>query len=524
MSDHALEVSEDITDLARAPVAGLPVDPKTELAVIAVAIRSSWALHVAAPLLPIEAFTVPRHKRAWRAILALRKAGETPDVTTVAAWLRERKLLEAPDSNGAGGDEAFFAELLEHRAEEAQAEQYARKVALHHARRRVIIACHDAVRAVQQDPTPAAFAKAQRAVIEATSVTERKPTLATLRSAIISIAERFGNAAQALPVIPTGVKDLDRVLGGGWRRSHLNVVGARPGMGKSALVGGAVVEAAQSVLRWVDQDGIEGGEATAALVISAEMNREEVAARILAADARIPADRVLDGTAIGGADFAGGERDRLEKSAVRLASLPIWIDDKGRPGIDVIRSAVQRVKWECENVVREDGLPTRLRLLVVDHLHILDTGNEDTRNEALAEITGALKEMAKDEDMAVVLLAQLNRGCESRTNKRPVMMDLRDTGAIEQDADVILFVYREKYYDPETPIGDVAELIIAKRRGGAAGSQNEVAYTAFEGAFTMFRDLTKQEAEQLEREQLEGPPKAKRGYQPEDKYRPRGGR
>ena len=102
MSDHALEISEDITDQARAPVAGLPVDPKTELAVIAVAIRSSWALHVAAPLLPIEAFTVPRHKRAWRAILALRKAGETPDVTTVAAWLRERKLLEAPDANGNG--------------------------------------------------------------------------------------------------------------------------------------------------------------------------------------------------------------------------------------------------------------------------------------------------------------------------------------------------------------------------------------------------------------------------------------
>lgn len=253
--------------------------------------------------------------------------------------------------------------------------------------------------------------------------------------------------------ISTGFDDLDRALSGGFRRGELIVVAGRPKMGKTALAMAFARHAA------IDHS---------ALMLSMEMPIHQLQDRNFAA---------LDGPSMSRLltmkDLDNTEWAQITAAAARIEKLNLSLDDQGGLRLMDVRNKARQVK-------RKRGLD----LLVIDYLQLMD-GDGDNRNAQIEAITRGLKSLAKDLDVAVVLLSQLNRNLESRPNKRPQPSDLRDSGSIEQDCDTLIFVYRDEVYNPDTVDQGIAEIIVALSRQGAPGRVG----LRYDGPHTRFRDL-----------------------------------
>jgi replicative DNA helicase len=265
--------------------------------------------------------------------------------------------------------------------------------------------------------------------------------------------------------VRTGLNSLDKSIGGGLEDGSVYIVAGRPGMGKTAF-GWQIAQA-------VAADGF------GAAFISLEMTREKLARRVLAGDAEVP---MAD---IGSGNLSHGQWQAIANARMRLSKLPLAVDDQ--PSLDHrgVRAAVQR----CVRKLKVDkGFEGRLRCVVVDYLQLMaGSGNEATREQEVASNSRGLCELAKQLNCPIVALAQLNRGVESRNDKRPQMSDLRDSGAIEQDATGIFMLYRPDYYSADGPSkeGEVAEVLIRKQRNGAGGTVR----VGFDGPHTKFYDL-----------------------------------
>jgi replicative DNA helicase len=256
--------------------------------------------------------------------------------------------------------------------------------------------------------------------------------------------------------VPTGFVDLDRKLAG-LHSSDLVILAARPSMGKTALALNIATNAAMS--------GAGVG------IFSLEMSRAQLATRMLCAQARVDAQKVRTG-------FLSREHDwpRLTEAAEVLYSLPLHIDDSPALNITQVRSKARRLK----------SLNPGLKVIILDYIGLLVGDNRISRERQVAEASQGLKALAKELDVCVVALSQLNRGVEARDNKRPRLSDLRESGSIEQDADVIMFIYRDDYYNKEnSPEPGVAEVLIEKQRNGATGRVK----LAFQGIYTRFENL-----------------------------------
>jgi replicative DNA helicase len=256
--------------------------------------------------------------------------------------------------------------------------------------------------------------------------------------------------------VPTGFVDLDRKLAG-LHSSDLVILAARPSMGKTSLALNIATNAAMS--------GAGVG------IFSLEMSRAQLATRMLCAQARVDAQKVRTG-------FLSREHDwpRLTEAAEVLYSLPLHIDDSPALNITQVRSKARRLK----------SLNPGLKLIILDYIGLLVGDNRISRERQVAEASQGLKALAKELDVCVVALSQLNRGVEARDNKRPRLSDLRESGSIEQDADVIMFIYRDDYYNKEnSPEPGVAEVLIEKQRNGATGRVK----LAFQGIYTRFENL-----------------------------------
>jgi replicative DNA helicase len=215
------------------------------------------------------------------------------------------------------------------------------------------------------------------------------------------------------------------------------------------------------------------------LVFSLEMSKESLMERLLCSEARIDSRRLRTGFL--------EQRDwiSITKAASRLADAPVWIDDTGAPTLLDIRAKCRR--WRSDESIFKT--PTQLGIVVVDYLQLIhgrpSTGKEQNREREISEISRGLKALAKELRCPVVALSQLNRGVESRSDKRPQLSDLRESGAIEQDADLIMFIYRDEVYNKETQDKNVAEIIIGKQRNGAIGTVR----LAFLNQYTRFENL-----------------------------------
>ncbi|MDR2067789.1 MAG: replicative DNA helicase [Holosporaceae bacterium] len=297
----------------------------------------------------------------------------------------------------------------------------------------------------------------------------------------IKIAERAYKSDSSITGVTSGFIDLNKLLGG-LNRSDLIILAGRPSMGKTALATNIAFHAAMA--RMKNADG--GGKVA---FFSLEMSSEQLVTRVLSQECAIPSERIRRGE-IKDEDFM-----KIVEANKNLAELPLFIDDTPALTAQFLRTRARKLK-------RQYGLD----LIVIDYLQLL-SGNSDKRNEnrvqEIAEITRALKALAKELDIPVLALSQLSRAVEARDDKRPQLADLRESGSIEQDADVVMFVYREEYYEarrepsPGTPkhaewldkmskIYNLAEVIVAKQRHGPVGTVR----LFFDGKYTKFDNLS----------------------------------
>jgi replicative DNA helicase len=245
----------------------------------------------------------------------------------------------------------------------------------------------------------------------------------------------------------------------GLQKGALVVIGARPAMGKTAMALGMAANAALEAQRPV-------------LLFSLEMSHLELTQRLLCSEARVDSKRIRTG------NLAEADWSKISHAVGRLGDAPIWIDDNPNTTVMEIRAKARRLKAKVGD----------LGLVVVDYLQLMTGRNgAESRQVEVAEISRGLKILARELETPVVALSQLSRGLEQRTDKRPMLADLRESGSIEQDADVVLFIYRDEVYDPESPHRGTAEIIVSKHRNGPTG----VARLAFLDHFTRFENMAK---------------------------------
>lgn len=277
-----------------------------------------------------------------------------------------------------------------------------------------------------------------------------------LTPVIQRIDDQYHGREAKVKTLSTGLRDLDAKLGGGMRPGQLIVVAGRPAMGKTAIALG-VAESAAHV----------GG---ATLFFSQEMPGEELANRSLSRASGLSLDKILDGR-----KFESDEEwNRLTAGTVKVSEMEVLVDEQPALSLQEIRARARMAK-------RRYGLG----LIVIDYLGLMADGEGNTRNEKVGANSRGLKALAKQMEVPVVLLAQLNRKLEERGDKRPMLSDLRDSGEIEQDADIVLFLYRDEVYHPDSQDRGTAEINIAKQRNGATG----IVRAAYHGERTMFADL-----------------------------------
>lgn len=457
-----------------------PHDLDAEAAVVATVLLDPAKLARAAEVAPAAAFYARPHQLVIEAATALLGAGMAIDVVTVAGWLKARGRM-----GDVGGAEQL-SKMLDAAPFVANVESYAAIVRDHWRVRQTIAECQRVAAAGYADVgnVDAWIADAGEALarIGATGDTRRR-TLATIGDTIRGDLESMAAGTVSERIVQSGIPALDEVLT--MAAGDVVVIAGRPAMGKSALAQGIATHVAMTSA-WDDCIG-------AALILSAEMPRVQLGRRALAARARVDVRRLRR------LDVKADEWPRLIQAGQDLSSIPLWLDDRGAPTLSYVRTAIAEVKRNLAKMPPDDqGRQVKLAMVVIDYLQIMGIPHDKsrTKTDEIGEVTGAIKGLAKEHELTVLLLSQLSRGVEARPNKRPVLSDLRDSGAIEQDADSVVFAYRDEVYDPKSRMQGVAEIIVAKQRNGSPSR----ALARFEGAYTMFSEIEPSERAQLERE------------------------
>jgi replicative DNA helicase len=287
--------------------------------------------------------------------------------------------------------------------------------------------------------------------------------------------------------VPTGFDRLDKKCAG-LHKGDLYIVAGRPGMGKTSFVLNLAVNVAapRRVKTGDANDPLGSGEVEqpgwGVGFFSLEMPREQLASRLLAVEARVDVSRIRSGS------IKHEDWNKLTDAAAKVGRLPIWLDDTPALGLLDLRAKIRRLKAEITRKIGDGPEAQDLGLIVIDYLQLM-SGRKGaaSREQEISELSRGLKQLAKEMSVPVMALSQLNRSVETRTtkDKRPQLSDLRESGAIEQDADTIIFIYRDEYYFQESPDRGVAEIIIAKQRNGPTGTVK----VRFTPEFTRFDNL-----------------------------------
>ena len=413
--------------------------------------------------------------RAWRALAELASRNLPHDLVAVAGHLRD---------DGAVTASSYLADVCNATpAASARLEQLARRV---RDKRRVrdLAATAQRVSAECYGPTGdgpddvQAFLDGAEESVAAVARAPELASLITLRASLTSTFRALALAAQSgsrLLGVPTGFAELDDLLGG-LRDSELTILAGRPGMGKTALAMAIALNVAYGPAE-LPPDAPRNG----VLFFTLEMQHEQLSLRTICTEAEVDSRAARSGR------LTPLDWQRLTDQANALAALPIWFDDRSSPTPYEIRSKARRVAVDCAR----QRPATRLAAVVVDYLQIVDAASclspHTKREEQVAFVARSLKALAKDLRVPVIACAQLSRDSAKAKDKRPTLTDLRESGAIEQEADAVIFVHREEYYLREkTPDADrgVAELIVAKQRNGPTGT----ARTCFYPRYSLFRD------------------------------------
>ncbi|MFZ3017143.1 MAG: replicative DNA helicase [Gallionella sp.] len=437
--------------------------------------NSAWE-RIAGQIAELD-FYRDEHRRIFRRIVSLLDRGHPADVITVAESLESNAELERV------GGLPYLGSLAQNVPSAANIRRYAEIVREHRTRRDVLAIGH---RIAELAATPSGDTSALVEQVTGmvmgladTKHSGRDPqTIDELLPVVLESLEQRVEKRGQVAGLPTGFTDLDRATCG-LHPGDLVIVAGRPSMGKTTMAVNIAENAA-----------VGGG---VALVVSLEMSAAQLAERSVARFGSISTQALRSG------DLDDDGYSRVSASMARLYERRLVIaDDPALSNVARIRLAARKVKQ------RMGGLD----LIVIDYLQLM-CGEGNTRNEELGGITRALKLLARELGCPIILLSQLSREVEKRPDKRPMMSDLRESGAIEQDADVILMAYRDEYYNPDSPFKGFAEILIRKQRMGPLGDVRLI----FEGEFSRFRDADPREfAEAAARAAQAKPKRAQRGF------------
>ncbi len=404
-------------------------------------------------LIKPESFYLNAHQEIYRAALALHAQGNATDLMSLAAWLVDQGMLERI------GGQKKLAALLERTISAVNIDQYARMVQERFQRRNLIRVGMEVVRRGYDTATDLLTAMT-RCEQDLFNVTQDRPQGGLTSAAEIltaTFADIEGRATNTiLPGIATSFYDLDAMTQG-FQRSDLIILAARPSMGKTAF--------ALNIAR-----NVAAAYKLPVAVFSLEMSKEQLMQRLLSTESRIESSRLRGGR------ISSHEWEPLGHAISALSQFPIFIDDTPNPSITEVRS-------KCRRLQAEQG--GGLGLVMLDYLQLMEGAGNENRVQELSRITRSLKGLARELAVPVIALSQLSRSVEGRTNKRPMLSDLRESGSIEQDADVVMMLYRDEYYNPDTPDRGISEVIIAKHRNGPVG----VVKLLFEPQFTQFLNM-----------------------------------
>jgi len=431
-----------------------PHNLEAEESVLGAMLLSRDAIAAAMERCSAPDFYRPSHSQIFAAISRLYAQGEPVDVVTVAEELLRAGVLE--DIGGS----ATLVSLQTNTPAISSAQRYAAIVEEHALLRRLIGVSQEISEMAYDlpDDVTDALDRAESMVFDVAQrrATDSVSALQELLSQSLDRLEELYGRGETITGVPTGYNDLDEQLAG-LQPSNLVVVGARPSMGKTAFGLGLAAHAATQ--------GIP------VLYFSLEMSHLEIAQRILCAEARVDASRMRNGRLL------DGDWPKISNAIGRIGSAPLYIDDNPNVTVMEIRARARRMK-------SRDGVG----LVVVDYLQLM-TGRSaaENRQVEISEISRGLKILARELEIPVVALSQLSRNLESRADKRPMLADLRESGAIEQDADVVMFIYRDEVYNPESADRGSAEIHVAKHRNGPTG----VVELAFVGTYARFANMAR---------------------------------
>lgn len=440
-------------DEMRGPDRTPPNDVAAEQSVLGAMLLSKDAIADVVEVLREGDFYRPAHAAIYGTILDLYGRGEPADAVTVAA-----DLTKTGDISRIGGA-PYLHTLVSMVPTAANANYYGRIVREQAILRRLVEA---GTRIVQMGYTGQGEVDdmVDRAQAEVYDVTDRRTSedyapLRDLMGDALNEIEAISNRGGEMIGVPTGFSDLDDITNG-LHPGQLIIVAARPAIGKSTL--GLDIARAASI-----KNGL------ASVIFSLEMSRNEIVMRLLSAEAQVPMHHMRSGT------MSDADWTKLAGKMGVVSEAPMFIDDSPNMTLMEIRAKCRRLKQ------RHD-----LRLVVVDYLQLMTSGKRvESRQQEVSEFSRSLKLLAKELGVPVIAISQLNRGPEQRVDKKPMLSDLRESGSLEQDADMVVLLHREDAYEPESPRAGEADFIIAKHRNGPTGKVT----VAFQGHYSRFVDM-----------------------------------
>lgn len=398
------------------------------------------------------------HQVIFRTISEMMERGGEVDIITVADELTVSGHLEKV------GGVTYLNALCESVPSNQNAGSYADIVRDHAAKRQVIKKCVQLIeRATSSAPERAKplLEDMELGLNELFHKYEKggDRTIVSLREAVTAAVQRMDEVFHSdgdYPGLPTGITEVDN-LTGGFRPADLIIIAGRPSMGKTTYA----MNIAENAVKFLNAP---------TGVFSLEMPHEQLATRMISSWGRINADKLRTVKTMDDSDWT-----QVTATVGSMVDAQLFIDDEGGISLTDLRSRARKLKREHD-----------IKLLIIDYLQLIKLARRaESRQQEISEISRSLKALAKELQIPIVALSQLSRDLEKRNDKRPIMSDLRESGQIEQDADIIQFIYRDEIYNPDTTEKGVAEIITAKQRNGGLGT----ARTAFRGEFTRFEDL-----------------------------------
>ncbi|MBK8540299.1 MAG: replicative DNA helicase [Ardenticatenia bacterium] len=431
-----------------------PANVEAEQALLgSILIDPSAVVRVGA-LVAADDFSRPAHGQIFAAVVALYSRREAVDIVTVLTELERRGAAE--ETGGA----AYLTSLIERTPVAAHVEHYAGLVARAAMRRRLIDAAGEIARIAYEDEAETideTVDKAESAIFRVLGERRRGGlvSVADLLDQYYERIEEIQRDQESMVGVGSGFKDLDRTLGG-MQPSDLIIVAGRPGMGKTSWLTSVASNVAMTAGKTV-------------ALFSLEMSGDQMVQRLISAETGISTHKLRVG------DISFAETEMIMRAIGRLAPMNLYIDDT--PGIS---------PFELRTKVRRLAAEKGVDLVIVDYLQLMQSGGRnENRVQEISLISRSLKGLAREVRVPVIAASQLSRAVESRADRRPQLSDLRESGAIEQDADMVLFLYRDVVYNEDTEKKNIAEIIVAKHRHGPTGTV-ELIFVPHE---TRFRDL-----------------------------------